>query len=44
MSEPFILNANKKMNPLKYGFEVICKLSNNAPKNNLYKKIVADIK
>lgn len=41
MSEPFLFIANKKMNPLKFGFEIIRKLSNSAPKNNMYKKVVA---
>ena len=43
MSEPFLFTANKKMNPLKFAFDIICKLSNSAPKNNMYKKVVAGI-
>ncbi len=31
---------NKKENPLKFAFEKIIKLSNNAPHNNMYKNIV----
>ena len=43
MSEPFLFIASKKMNPLKFGYEIIRKLSNSAPKNNMYKKVVAGI-
>ena len=41
MSEPFIFNSKKKMNPLKFGFDTIIKLGNSAPKNNMYKEVVA---
>ena len=44
MSEPFIFTAKQKMNPLKFAFDIIQKLSNSAPKNNMYKKVVAGIK
>ncbi len=40
MSEPFIFNSSKKCNPLKFGFELIKKLGNSAPKNNMYKEVV----
>ena len=43
-SEKFICISSKKMNPLKYGYDMIIKLSNSAPQNNLYKRIVAGTK
>jgi hypothetical protein len=41
MSEPYIYCCSKKRNPLKYGYDKIIKLGNEAPKNNMYQKIVA---
>lgn len=34
--------ANKRMNPLKYGLQILLQLGNNAPHNNIYKKVVID--
>ena len=43
-SEPFVFASKQKINPFKFGLNVILKLSNSAPKSNLYKKIVGGIK
>ncbi len=34
--------ASEKINPLKFVFEKIIKLSNNAPQNKMYKSVVKD--
>ncbi len=34
------IKSDKKCNPLKFAFEKIIKLSNNAPHNNMYKNVV----
>lgn len=32
--------SEKKMNPLKFAYEKIIKLGNDAPNNNMYKNVV----
>ena len=40
-SEPFMFPAFRNIKPVRFGLEMIIKLSNNAPNNRLYQKIVA---
>ena len=35
-----LFKSDKKQNILKFAFEKIIKLGNNAPKNNMYKNVV----
>ncbi len=37
-----VFKSSVKMNPLKFAFEKIIKLGNDAPHNNMYKKVVKD--
>ena len=41
VSEPFLFAAKKKMNPLKFGYDILRKLGNSAPHNNMYKEVVS---
>lgn len=43
-SKVTIFESSKKMNPLKFAMEKIIKMGNNAPHNNMYKKVVVDKK
>ena len=35
-----IYKAGKKMNPLKYGLQLLVRLGNNAPHNKMYKNVI----
>lgn len=37
-----VFKSAAKMNPLKFALEKIVKMGNNAPRNNMYKKVVID--
>ena len=43
ITKPFIFVSKEIKNPLKFGLEIIKKLGNNAPENNMYKQVVAGI-
>ena len=39
-SEPMIFQSHVKMNMFRYGYEKIIQLGNDAPHNNMYKRVV----
>ena len=41
ISEPYIYVSKKPMNPLRFGYKIICLLGNKAQPNNMYKEVVA---
>ena len=43
-SKVTIFESSKNANPLKFALEKIIKMGNNAPHNNMYKKVVVDKK
>lgn len=43
-SKVTIFESSKNVNPLKFALEKIIKMGNNAPHNNMYKKVVVDKK